>query len=527
MGNINKSTLFGLLIEDNPGDARLILEMLADLKRNTEEMIHIQLDVESTLSAGIEKIKSKSYDIILLDLSLPDSKGLDTFETIQTHVNKTPVIVLSGLDDKRVAIQAVRDGAQDYLVKSHVDGDLLLRAIGYAIERKRVEEEKEKIQIQLFQAQKMEAIGVLAGGIAHDFNNLMTAIQGFTDVLMMKTNESDPSYRPLQQIRSSASSAADLTRQMLLFSRKQPMEFTSIHLDKVVENLLKILHRTIGEDITIGTSFDPNLWMIQGALGTLEQIIMNMVINSKDAMPDGGQITIKIKNVVLDKNISRSMPEARPGKFVQLSVIDTGVGMDENTLQHVFEPFFTTKEPGKATGLGLSVVYGIVKQHEGWIKVSSKSGKGATFDLFFPAQPAKTDTSEQPSLPIAEYQGNNKRILLVEDAEGVREFAAMILSENGYIVYSATTVQEALDVFNKEKGNFDLVLSDVVLPDKSGIKLVEELSKKKPKLSILLSSGYADQKLQWPVIREKGYRLLQKPYAFADLLKAVKESIPS
>jgi two-component system cell cycle sensor histidine kinase/response regulator CckA len=525
MKNSGSPHITGLLIEDNPRDARLIQEMLKNPNKSANKTIDIQLDIAGNLLDGLKKLDNNHYDVILLDLTLPDSQGLDTFETIHVNANQIPVIVLSGLDDKTVAIQAVHDGAQDYLVKGHVDEDLLIRAIGYAIERKRVEEEKNKIQTQLFQAQKLEAIGVLAGGIAHDFNNLMTTIQGFTDVILMKTDDSDPSFHALQQIRSSASSAADLTRQMLLFSRSQPMEFSSINLNKIIENLLKMLHRLIGEDITIGTSLDPDLQMIQADLGTIEQTLMNIVINAKEAMPEGGQITIKTKNIVLDKNSLRSMPEARAGRFIKLTVNDTGIGMSQEMLQHIFEPFYTTKGQANRTGLGLSVVYGIVKQHEGWINVFSSPGKGTTFDIYFPVLPIGKSETEKTSPSLDQLQGKNKRILLVEDSEGVREFAAMVLSENGYSVYSATTVEEALDVFKKENGEFDLVISDVVLPDKSGLKLAEELNTKNPGLPILLSSGYTDQKLQWPIIREKGFRFLQKPYAFIDLLKAVKDTL--
>ncbi len=525
MKNTGSPQIKGLLIEDNPRDSRLIQEMLKNPQKSANETINIDLDIAGTLLDGLNKLNDKLYDVILLDLTLPDSQGLNTFEAVQEKANQIPVIVLSGLDDKTVAIQAVHDGAQDYLVKGHVDEDLLIRAIGYAIERKRVEEEKNKFQAQLFQVQKMEAIGVLAGGVAHDFNNLMTTIQGFTDVILMKTDDSDPSLRALQQIRSSASSAADLTRQMLLFSRSQPMEFSSIDLNKIIENLLTMLHRLIGEDITIGTSLDPDLWTIQADLGTIEQTLMNIVINAKEAMPEGGQITIKTKNIVLEKNSLRSMPEARAGRFIKLTVTDTGIGMNQEMIQHIFEPFYTTKGLAKRTGLGLSVVYGIVKQHDGWINVSSRPGKETTLDIYFPAQSIEKSETDKTSSSLADLQGRNKRILLVEDSEGVREFASMVLGENGYIVYSATTVEEALNVFKKEKGKFDLVISDVVLPDKSGIKLAQELNIQNPELPILLSSGYTDQKLQWPIIREKGFRLLQKPYAFIDLLKAAKETM--
>jgi len=385
--------------------------------------------------------------------------------------------------------------------------------------------ERKRLEAQLFQAQKMEAIGILAGGVAHDFNNILTAIQGYADLAMMKVDETDPLYRDLKQIDISATRAASLTRQLLLFSRRQPMQFTSFNLNTTVDNLLKMLHRLIGEDITINTDLDSELWTVQADAGNIEQAIMNLTVNARDAMPEGGIINIKTESVNVDKQYCKTYTYARPAKFVCLTVEDTGIGMDKETIQHIFEPFFSTKGPGKGTGLGLSVVYGIVKQHEGWVNVYSEPGQGSTLRFYLPAISIKPKKESKEKISLDEFQGSGERILLVEDEEGVREFAIKALGENGYIIYEAANAEEALNIFEKEAGNFDLIFSDVVLPGKSGLQLVDQLLPLKGKLKVLLSSGYTDHKSQWPVIQERGFRFLQKPYALTDLLRAIKEAI--
>ena len=387
---------------------------------------------------------------------------------------------------------------------------------------KRAEEEKEKIQAQLLQAQKMEAIGKLAGGVAHDFNNLLTTIHGYTDLAMMKLNKTDPVYRDLKQVRLAAVRAAELTRQLLLFSRKQPMRLTPLNLNKTVDDLLKMLNRLIGEDISIHTHLDPDIWTVHADDGSIGQAIMNLAINARDAMPEGGKLTIKTENVYLDEAYCEAYSDARPGKFVCLSVEDTGIGMDKEIIQHIFEPFFTTKEAGKGTGLGLSVVHGIVKQHEGWINIYSEPGLGTTFKIYLPAFSGKVEEDEtEETISLQELKGSGERILLVEDEAGVRKFAQKVLGENGYVVFEAANANEALDIFEREKGKFDLVFSDVILPDKSALQLLDQLLSRKPGLRVLLSSGYTDHKSQWPIIREREFPFLQKPYSLHDLLGAI------
>ena len=393
-------------------------------------------------------------------------------------------------------------------------------------ERKRAEEEKEKMQAQLIQAQKMESIGTLAGGVAHDFNNLLTTIQGYAQLAMMSLKESDPFYENFKEIQQASVRAAKLTRQLLLFSRQQPMDLHSITLNETVDNLMKMLKRLIGEDITVQTDLDPNLWMNMADPGNMEQVIMNLVVNARDAMPEGKKITIKTENVDIDEGYCEIYKYAHPGKFVCLSVEDTGVGMDKEFIQHIFEPFFTTKVPGKGTGLGLSVVYGIVKQHEGWINVYSEPGRGSVFKVYLPASSmVAKDEAKEEVISIQDCHGKGERILLVEDDDRIRQFAKKVLFESGYVGFVAANAEEALNIFGKEKGDFHLVFSDVVLPEKSGLQLVDQLLFRKPELKVLLTSGYTDQKSQWPVIREKGYRFIQKPYGLTDLLRTVREVI--
>ena len=385
--------------------------------------------------------------------------------------------------------------------------------------------EMKRLEAQLLQAQKMEAIGTLSGGVAHDFNNILTAILGYTDLAMMKVDETDPLYRDLKQIDLSATRAASLTRQLLLFSRRQPIQFTSFNLNTMVDNLLKMLHRLIGEDITINTDLNPELWTVQADAGNIEQVIMNLTVNARDAMPGGGTLTIKTENMHVDEDYCKTYTYAHQGRFVCISVQDTGVGMDKETINSIFEPFFTTKGPGKGTGMGLSVVYGIVKQHEGWVNVYSEPGQGSILKIYLPASSLKPEEETKKTVSLKELQGSGERILLVEDEEEVREFAIMVLGENGYVVYEAASAEEALDIFDKEAGSFDLIFSDVILPDKTGIELVDQLLSRKGELRILLSSGYTDHKSQWPVIRKKGFRFLQKPYGLTDLLRAIREAI--
>ncbi len=389
--------------------------------------------------------------------------------------------------------------------------------------RRLAEEERERIQEQLLQAQKMEAVGILAGGVAHDFNNLLTAILGCVDLAMMDVNKEDAIYRDLGEIQVAAQRAADLTSQLLLFSRKQPMQCSNINLNRMVKDLLKMMHRLIGEDVKVVTDLTPELWTVFADRGTLEQVLMNLSVNARDAMPDGGMLTIHTENVTITAADKERMPEAEEGRFVRLLMSDTGVGIPQETLEHIFEPFFSTKEVGKGTGLGLSVVYGIIKMYQGWIHVESQPGEGTQFEIYFPAGEGTEELGVSQSCDLDAIDGSGRRILVVEDEDKVREFALRGLSRSGYEVLCASDLKEAETIFTREKGAFHLVLSDVVLPDGSGLDLVEGLVQQRPDLGVLLSSGYTDYRSRWPVIQDRGYRFLEKPYTLCDLLYTIRD----
>ena len=387
--------------------------------------------------------------------------------------------------------------------------------------RKRAEDDKMKIQAQLIQAQKMEAVGVLAGGIAHDFNNLLTIIQGNCELGILNIDGENPVINELQAIQSAAVRASDLTGQLLLFSRKQPMKFIMTDINKTIEDLLKMLHRLIGEDVSICTDLEEELPMIRADRGTMEQVVMNLAINARDAMPGGGTLTIRTEKCDLDEADTKQIFEVAAGQFIRLSVSDTGSGMDERTLSRIFEPFFSTKAAGRGTGLGLSVVYGIIEQHDGWVKVESTPGAGTRFDVYLPARESTPEEIEEGNKEIDALKGKGEGILIVEDEEGVRHLSRGILKSNGYRVFEAEDAAEAGKMFKKHRDQIQAVLCDVVLPDQTGIEVVEELSTDYD-IGIVLTSGYIGWKSQWPVIQEKGYVFLQKPYTMHDLLQAMK-----
>jgi PAS domain S-box-containing protein len=388
-------------------------------------------------------------------------------------------------------------------------------------------EELRATQDQLLQAQKMEAVGRLAGGVAHDFNNLLTAINGYTELLLGRDDIEESVVADIEQIRKAADQAAGLTRQLLAFSRRQPLQRQVMDLNRVVSEMDGMLRRLIGEDIELRAMLDSEEVRITADPSQLEQVIINLVVNARDAMPEGGRLTVKTKNVDLDEQACARISDARPGRFACLSIEDTGNGIPPEIVGQIFEPFFSTKGPAKGTGLGLAVVYGIVRQHGGWINVYSEPRHGTVFKIYVPASQTEVREVEAPQPATSGPRGAGQRILLVEDEDAVREFAARALRQSGYAVFEAADADQAAALFEREEGDFALVFSDVVLPDKSGIRLVEDLLAKKPELHVLLSSGYTDQKSQWPMIQERGFAFLQKPYSLADLLATLKGIVAS
>jgi PAS domain S-box-containing protein len=394
-------------------------------------------------------------------------------------------------------------------------------------DRKLAEKEKESIQAQLLHSQKMEAIGTLAGGIAHDFNNMLTSIFGNTDLLLIGMEKDDPRYSIVREIADAAEKSASLTRQLLAFSRKQIIETTILDLNSVIIDMEKMLKRLIGEDIQLAVELEPDALMISADKSQIEQIVLNLVINARDAMPDGGKLKITTCSTLVEENMSAET-EVKTGRFVQLKIEDTGCGMDAELRKNIFEPFFTTKESNKGTGLGLAVVYGIVRQHEGWLTVESEIGSGSCFTIYLPGTASEyihTPTlTRQPEKPVIQ-RGAGERVLLVEDQDDVRKFVKNALTGFGYNVFQAQDIKGAMQLFESENGKFDLLLSDVVLPDGRGIHLADSLLELKPGLKIILSSGYTEQKFQLKLIQEKHYNFLPKPYTLNSLLEITRRVI--
>jgi PAS domain S-box-containing protein len=357
-------------------------------------------------------------------------------------------------------------------------------------ERHRIEREKETLQSQLLQVRRMEAIGTLAGGIAHDFNNLLTAIQGNATLAKMLLGDESPASLELDEIELACKRASRLTQQLLMFSRQQKADPVLLYLNQVIDELVYMLRRLIGEDIVIETWLDPDLWPIYADKGNIEQVMINLTINARDAMPDGGKIVLQTDNVTIEEETAAGHADARPGSFVRFLVSDTGIGMGPQVVERLFEPFFSTKQAGAGTGLGLTISYGIVQQHRGWIEVESEVGCGSTFAVYIPMAPAiEEDDAAEHETPPHTLEGRGERILLVEDEKSVREFAARVLRKHGYTVFDAADAQEAMALLTQEEWRFDLLFSDVVLPDQSGLDLAEQVVAQDPTYRILLCSG--------------------------------------
>jgi len=394
-------------------------------------------------------------------------------------------------------------------------------------ERKVAEETRNRLTLveeQLRQSQKMEAVGRLAGGVAHDFNNLLTAISGYSDLLLHRLPEYSTLRRDVEEIRKAGDRAAALTRQLLAFSRRQVLQPKVLDLNTVVTRMGQMLRRITGEDIELSFALSPSLSRVKADPGQIEQVIVNLVVNARDAMPDGGRITIATADADLSPSYAAAHTEVVPGPHVLLSVADTGQGMSDETQAHLFEPFFTTKERGKGTGLGLATVYGIVQQSGGHIRVNSATEQGSTFLIYLPQSGTCEDGSTGADLPLLPHPSpGTETVLLAEDEEVVRRLARELLSENGYKVLEAGSGREALLLSEAHRGEVHLLLTDVVMPKMSGRELGERLRLQRPDLRILYMSGYTDDAVLRQGVLEDGIPFLQKPFTAEELARKVRE----
>ncbi|HEX9393910.1 MAG TPA: ATP-binding protein, partial [Gemmatimonadales bacterium] len=381
--------------------------------------------------------------------------------------------------------------------------------------------EQRLLQQQLVQAQKMEAVGRLAGGIAHDFNNLLTVISSYSDLLLEDLARDDPRRDDVEQVRKAAEGAAALTRQLLAFSRQQVLQPRVVSLNVVVGDLRKMLQRVIGEDVDFAAILAPELRAVKADVGQIEQVLMNLAVNARDAMPTGGKLTVETTNVELDTDYTRTHHAAAAGHFVMLAVTDTGTGMDEATQAKIFEPFFTTKGPGKGTGLGLATVYGIVKQSGGFVWVYSEVGHGTSFKIYLP-QVAEAADAHRAQAPAPAMSRGTETVLVVEDAPAVRAVTRQVLERQGYTVIEAAGGDAALQLAAAHAGPIHLLLTDVVMPGLSGRQVAERLAIRRPEMRVLYASGYTDDSIVRHGILEEGIAYLQKPFTPESLARKVR-----
>jgi PAS domain S-box-containing protein len=385
--------------------------------------------------------------------------------------------------------------------------------------------ERKQLEEQLRQSQKMEAIGQLAGGMAHDFNNILTVTHGHALLLLGEKGLSKSAKESAQQIAQAAERAAGLTRPLLAFSRQQVMQFRRLDLNEVLNGMTMMLGRILGEDIALQIKYWPQPAMVQADASMIEQVLLNLAVNAREAMPKGGQLAIDASITDLNPNRPASHPEAGAGQFVCLRVVDNGGGISPENLRRIFEPFFTTKEAGKRTGLGLATVYGIVKQHQGWVEAESEPGKGATFRIYLPVSKEQDGSPEKrPVKPSV--RGGTETILVVEDEAPVRELVCKILTGYGYKVLPAPSGVKALELWRRSKGKIDLLLTDLVLPDQlNGRELAEKLRKSRAKLKVIFSSGYSPDVVGKDFVLQRGQHFLQKPYDLHKLALTVRNCL--
>jgi PAS domain S-box-containing protein len=621
-----------LLVEDNPGDVRLLQELLKEVSS-----VQFQLESVDRLSQGLQRLNQHSFDVILLDLTLPDSQDLETFVQLHDYAPELPIVVITGLNDETLAVRAVQEGAQDYLVKGQVSSDVLARSIRYAIERKRTEQkiaeqaalldittdailvrdlenrilfwnkgaerlygwkaeeaigqpvdellykstssqfqeaqtqlmetgewygelahvtragkavlvasrwtlvrdkrgqptsvlvvstditEKKQLEAQFLRAQRMESIGTLASGIAHDLNNILTPILANAQLLQMKIpNLEERSRQMLKTIELNTRRGATLVQQVLSFARGVEGKHTVLQIKHVIWEIQQMVEQTFPKSITVQTEIAKNLWIVAGNSTQLHQVLMNLCVNARDAMPRGGSLTLSAENVGIDEAYVRTHLDAKVGDYVRVTVADTGTGIDPDIIDRIFEPFFTTKEIGKGTGLGLSTVIGIIKSHNGFVEVISTIGKGTQFKIFLPAINAtKPVDGPEPEVPI----GQGELILVVDDEAPIREVCQLALESYGYRALTVADGLQAIAAYGNRQHEVSLVLVDMMMPMMDGATTIRTLQSINPQVKIIAASGLTSSTQLTTDIRSGVQAFLPKPYTAEELVKTINTTL--
>ncbi len=505
-----------LIIEDSKDDAALLIDSLRQAGFDAKSKI-------VSGEAGYREGLAEKPDILFSDYCLPQFSVKRGLELLRESGLDIPFIIVSGTIGEDRAVECLKAGATDCVLKNR------LERLGPAVRRALVEvrgrAERRNLENQLREAQKMESIGQLAGGLAHDFNNILTVMQGHASLLLEDPALSTESKESAEEISLAAERGASLTRQLLTFSRRQILQTRKLNLNDVVEGIIKMLRRILGEDITLGftaASVPP----ILADAGMVEQVLMNLAVNARDAMPKGGALNISTCVETISEAFAEQNPEASAGQFVCLEVADTGCGISPENLSKIFVPFFTTKEVGKGTGLGLATVYGIVKQHGGWITLQTALDHGTTFKIFLPAEAGRTEATRSSS--VETIRGGSETIVVVEDQRALRRLVCQVLESYGYHVIEADSGAAALARCKEYPGTIDLLLTDLIMPGgMTGRELADVLRTQHPKIRVIFMSGYSAETVGQEIWLREGFNFLQKPYAPRTLARCVRDRLDS
>ncbi|MBI5633789.1 MAG: response regulator [Nitrospirae bacterium] len=510
-----EQTLRILNLEDSETDSELIQATLE------EEGIACELTRVETEKDYVSALDRGGFDLLLVDYKLPSFDGMSALAIARERCPDIPFIFVSGSIGEDIAIDALKSGATDYVLKDKLAR--LPAAVRRALKENEGRVERRKLEDELRQAQKMEAIGRLAGGIAHDFNNMLGVILGYAELAMMHADEKSPLHGQLTEIIKAGQRSADLTRQLLAFARKQVMAPKVLDLNKMIGQSEKMLRRMIGEDIDLKFSPGEDLWQVNMDPSQVDQILANLAVNARDAIKGVGAVTIETQNALLDDSFRHAHEHFIPGEYVILSFSDNGCGMDRETVARIFDPFFTTKSEGKGTGLGLATVYGIVTQNRGFINVYSEPGAGTTFRIYIPRH-AGAEAAIEEEAAIHVLTGT-ETILLVEDEQELLNICASTLKGLGYTVLTANRPEEAIRISETHQGPLHLLISDVIMPQMHGKELQQRIAAMRSGIRTLFMSGYASNALYDRGILEPDLLFLQKPFSLSDFSRKVREAL--
>jgi two-component system, cell cycle sensor histidine kinase and response regulator CckA len=504
-----------LMVEDSEDDATLIAR---ELRRGGYEVAFTRVDSVEAMRTALTR---ESWDLVICDYSMPHFTGVDALKLLRATGLETPFIFVSGTIGEDTAVAALKQGAQDYIMKDNLKR--LIPAIQRELLEVKQRQERKQLEQEIQRLQKFEQIGRLAGGIAHDFNNALGVIVGWAQLGYEGTPPGSPSQEMFQKIRDQARRSAGLTSQLLAFARRQVLQPRNLDLNQAVSETVSLLRSLVGDEIELNVLLTEDARIVRADPTQLEQVLMNLCLNARDAMPKGGRLGVETQIVEITEEYGRLHSYAKPGKYVQISVSDTGTGMDAATLDHIFEPFFTTKETGKGTGLGLATVYGVVKQHGGFLTVYSEPGRGSTFRVHIPVSSGIADRRAEASNAI--IGGGTETILVAEDHEGLQEIVRRSLEARGYTVLMARNGEEAVRLFEENWQKIGLAVLDVMMPVMNGADAYTKMCRVRPDLPVIFTTGHTAESISLSSAIGAGVVFVEKPYTPGSLNEAIRRRL--